>query len=229
VSTRQRSRGQRSKVGHAVNLRAEPRGDQRDLAGPEPRCADVVPHPSPHERIWQGRQCFPGEPRGTGLGFQPGHQLVLDAESVEPPGPWHAVDGRRPPHTRRDKGPTGREVHELPRADAEHGVHAGLDEGGQVGVGTQAPIRHQHTSGGSHRVHRVHLGQVVGQGGRDDPREEHPGARMAQPQEVGHGEAAPRPWPGRLAEGGLSRRRLGHGAARAADETRATALPPPFS
>jgi hypothetical protein len=203
VSTRQRWWDQLSKVGRTVDVRVEPRGDPRDLAGPEPRCADVVPHRSPHERIWQGRQCFPGEARGTGRGFQPGHPLVLDAESCEPTGPWHTCAGRRPPHTRCDKGSTGREVHARSCTDAPHGVHASLHEEGKVRVGTQGPIRHQHISGCEHRVHLLPLGQVVGQEGRDDPREEHPGARREPPQEGRHGKAAPWPLHVRLAEGGL--------------------------
>ena len=72
----------------------------------------------------------------------------MDAESFEPTGPWHTFDGRRPPHTRFDKGPTGREVHDLSCTDAQHGMHASLHEEGKVSVGTQAPIRHQHISGG---------------------------------------------------------------------------------
>lgn len=94
-------------------------------------------------------------------------------------------------------------------------------------VGTQAPIRHEHIAGGSHRVHLVHLGEIVGQEGRDDQLEEHTGAGMEQPQEVCHGEAAPRPLPRRLAEGILEGRRIGHRAPRAIDEEGPMALPSP--
>ena len=60
-------------------------------------------------------------------------------------------------------------------------------------------------------MHRLHLGEIVGEEGRDDPLQEHPGAGMEEPQEVGHGKATPRPLLGRLAELGddpASRERL---------------------
>jgi hypothetical protein len=72
-------------------------------------------------------------------------------------------------------------------------VHASLDQEGAMRVGTQAPIGHQHIPGLQARMNRLHVGQVVGQEGCDDQLEEHPGARMEQPQEVRHGKAAPRP------------------------------------
>jgi hypothetical protein len=57
-------------------------------------------------------------------------------------------DRGTPSYTRLDKGPTGREVHNLPRADAQHGMHASLDEEGQMGVRTQTPIGHEYITGG---------------------------------------------------------------------------------
>jgi hypothetical protein len=30
-------------------------------------------------------------------------------------------------------------------------------------------------------VHLLHLGEIVGEEGRDDPRQEHPGARLEEP------------------------------------------------
>jgi hypothetical protein len=72
--------------------------------------------------------------------------LVLDAERFEPAGPGHAFDRGRPPHTRPDKGPTGREIHDLSGADAQHGVHTGPDEKREMRGGTQAPIGHEHVS-----------------------------------------------------------------------------------
>ena len=77
-------------------------------------------------------------------------------------------------------------------------------------------------------MHRLHLGEIVGEEGRDDQLQEHPGARMEQPQEVRHGKAAPRPLLRRLAERLLQGRGIGHGAARAIDEKGAMAMPPPF-
>lgn len=117
----------------------------------------------------------------------------MDAARFEPAGPWHAFDGRRAPHTRPDTGPTWGEIHHLACADAEHGVHAGVDEAGEMGIGTQPPIRYEHILGCSQGVHLLHLGEIVGEEGCNDQLQEHTGARMEEPQEVGHGEAAPRP------------------------------------
>jgi hypothetical protein len=36
----------------------------------------------------------------------------------------------------------------LARADAQYGMEASLDKEGEMGIGTQAPIRHQHISRG---------------------------------------------------------------------------------
>jgi hypothetical protein len=55
-------------VGHTVDFRVEARGHQGDLAGSAAWAADVVAPLSEPSRRWQGRQRFPGEPRGTGLG-----------------------------------------------------------------------------------------------------------------------------------------------------------------
>jgi hypothetical protein len=68
----------------------------------------------------------------------------MDAQRCEPTRAWDAFDGSRPPHARLDKGPTGREVHDLARTDAPHGVHASLNEEGEMGRGTQAASGHEH-------------------------------------------------------------------------------------
>jgi hypothetical protein len=133
----------------------------------------------------------------------------MDAERSEPAGPWHAFAGRRPPPARPDKGPTRREIHPLARADAEPGVHAGLDEAGERRVGTQPSIRHEPITRCYHRVPLLHLGEIVGEEGRDHQLQEHTGARMEQPQEVRHGKATPRPllWSiGRTRSGGQASR-----------------------
>jgi hypothetical protein len=91
----------------------------------------------------------------------------MDTEGFEPAAPWHAFDRRRPPHARPDKRPTRVELHNLARAAAQHGVHAGLDKEDEMGVGTQAAIHHEHIPGRSSRVHLVHLGQIVGHEGCD--------------------------------------------------------------
>ena len=59
----------------------------------------------------------------------------MDAERFEPAGPWDAFDRRRPPHTRPDERPAQCNIHHLARADAEHGMHAGVDEEGQMSRG----------------------------------------------------------------------------------------------
>jgi hypothetical protein len=68
----------------------------------------------------------------------------MDVGRVEPARPWNAFDGRRPPHTRPDKGPVRCDIHQLSRADAQYGMHAGLDEESEVSVGTPAPVCHEH-------------------------------------------------------------------------------------
>jgi hypothetical protein len=119
--------------------------------------------------------------------------LVMDAECCEPAGSWHALDSRRPPHTRPDQGPAGCKVHTLARADAQYGMHARLDEEGARRVGTQAPIGHAYLPWWSARMDCRHPGQIVGEEGRDHALQEHPRARMEQPQQARHGNAAPQP------------------------------------
>jgi hypothetical protein len=137
------------------------------------------------------------------LRFEPHDELVLDAEGLEPAGAGDAVDGRCPAHTRPDQGPTGRDIHALPRAQAQDGVYPGLHEEGEMGVRPQAPIGHQHISCVYAWMHRLHVGQVMGEQGRNDQLQEDPGARMAQPQKMRHGKAAPRALLRRLAERSL--------------------------
>jgi hypothetical protein len=72
----------------------------------------------------------------------------MDAERLQPAGAWDAFDGWRPPHTRRDKGPPWREIHDLARPHAQDGVHPGLNQEGEMGIRTQPPIRHEHITGG---------------------------------------------------------------------------------
>ena len=71
----------------------------------------------------------------------------METSSFEPAGPWDAFDGWRSPHTRYDKRPAWCEIHDLSRADAEHGVHTGLDEQGEMGLRTQPPIRYEDITG----------------------------------------------------------------------------------
>jgi hypothetical protein len=68
----------------------------------------------------------------------------MDAQHGEPTRAWEAFERWRPSHTRLDKGATGREVHDLPRTDAQDGVYAGLDKEGEMRLRTQAPIGYEH-------------------------------------------------------------------------------------
>ena len=104
---------------------------------------------------------------------------------------------------------------------------AGLDEEGEMGRGTEAPIGHEPVPFLSARMHGLHLGQIVGEEGRDDHRQEQTSPGMAQPQEPRDGNAAPRPLRRRLAERFLSGRSIGHGASRAIDQKGAMPVPPP--
>ena len=72
----------------------------------------------------------------------------MGAERCAPARARPTSDGWRAPHTWCDQGPPWREVHKLPRADAQHGVHAGRREEGEMRVGTQPPIGHEHITGG---------------------------------------------------------------------------------
>jgi hypothetical protein len=75
---------------------------------------------------------------------------------------------------------------------------------------------------------RLHLGQVVGEEGRDHPRQEQARAGMKQPQQARHGNAAPGPLYRWLTKGLLSSRGIRHGASRAIHEKRAMAMPLAF-
>jgi hypothetical protein len=68
----------------------------------------------------------------------------MDAQHGEPTRAWDAFDRWRPPYTRPDKRPTWGEIHDLARAHAQYGMHASLHEQGEMGIGTQPPIRQQH-------------------------------------------------------------------------------------
>jgi hypothetical protein len=137
------------------------------------------------------------------------------------------LDGSRPPHARPDKRPARGAIHALSRADAAHGRHAGLDEAGAMGVGTEAAIRHAPIPGLSSGVHLLHLGQLMGQAGGDHQLQEQARAGVAPPQEVGHGHAASRPWLRRRTAGLLEGRGIGPGAARTIDHQGAMPMPPP--
>jgi hypothetical protein len=71
----------------------------------------------------------------------------MDAQRGEPTSAWDAFDRWRPSHTRLDQGAPGREVHDLPRTDAQAGVYAGLDQEGARRRRTQAPIGGEHVPG----------------------------------------------------------------------------------
>jgi len=105
----------------------------------------------------------------------------MAASRGEPASAGEAFDGRRAPDTRRDQGPPRRDIHQLPRTQAPHGIQAGLHEEGEMGVGTQAPIGHEHVPWLYGWVDRLPPGEIVGEEGRDHPRQEHTGASMELP------------------------------------------------
>jgi hypothetical protein len=77
-------------------------------------------------------------------------------------------------------------------------------------------------------MHGLHLGQIVGEEGRDDQLQEHTSAGMEQPQEPSDGKTAPRPLLRRLPERLLQGWSVRHRAPRAIDPKGAMAMPPPF-
>src|SRR5919106_4871817 len=98
--------------GTTVDLRVEPRGPQGHLTGPTAGPTDAGAPLAEGPGVWQGRQGFPGAPRGPGLRLPPGDAWGMDAERLQPARARGACDRWRPPHTRRDQGPPGRAIHE---------------------------------------------------------------------------------------------------------------------
>ena len=94
-------------------------------------------------------------------------------------------------------------------------------------IGAQASVGDEHIARLSGRVDRLHPGEIVGEQGRDDQLEERPSARMKEPQQVCHGNAAPWPLHIRLAERLLQGWGIRHRAARAIDEEGEMHRPPP--
>ena len=91
----------------------------------------------------------------------------MNAEGCEPAGAGHAFDGWRPPPTRPDKRSAWGKIHDLSCPHAQHGVYASLHEEREMRIGAQAPIPPQDIPRPSARMDRLHLGQVVGEEGRD--------------------------------------------------------------
>ena len=72
--------GPLSEVGNTIEVCSEQGGDEGNLAGPEPRPAEVVAHLSEHQGLGQGRPGLPGGPCRPGLRLQPGEAWGMDAE-----------------------------------------------------------------------------------------------------------------------------------------------------
>jgi hypothetical protein len=96
-----------------------------------------------------------------------------------------------------------------------------------MGLGTQAPIRHEPITGFSGRVDLWHRSASVGEAGRAPQLQEQARAGVEQPEEPGDGHAAPRPLRRGLTGGLLEGRGLGPGAARAPGQRGAMPRPPP--
>jgi hypothetical protein len=54
------------------------------------------------------------------------------------------------------------EIDQLSGADPHQGVHTGLHEQGNMGIGRQAPVRHEHVPGCHGRMNFLDSGQLVG-------------------------------------------------------------------
>lgn len=54
------------------------------------------------------------------------------------------------------------EIDNLSGADPHQGVQTGLHEQGDVGLGRQAPVRHEHVTGLQGGMHLLDPGQLVG-------------------------------------------------------------------
>jgi hypothetical protein len=106
-------------------------------------------------------------------------------------------------------------------------MHAGLGKEGEMSIRTQAPIGDEHISCLQAWMDRLHQGQIMGEEGRGHWLQEESGASMEQPQQVRHGNAAPRPLLCRLAERVLEGRRIRHRACRAINEKSPMPRPAP--
>lgn len=87
-----------------------------------------------------------------------------------------------------------------PRGEVDHkflvhtkdDVHAALDQQGDMGIGTEPPVRYQHVARLQGRMEGDHLGQIMGTQGSRSYFQHHAGAGMKQRHQMGDGKATTR-------------------------------------
>ena len=138
--------GPLGQVGNRVALWGEERGDQGDVASPEAWRVHAIPEFRSTKVSGKAAKVSRVSHEGQVVGFNHVTRWSSTPRALSQRDRG-ACDGSCPPHARPDKRPARGEIHALSRADAEHGMHAGLDEEDEMGVGTQAAIRHEHIPG----------------------------------------------------------------------------------
>ena len=83
----------------------------------------------------------------------------------------------------------GGEIDNVSRSDPHQGVHTGLHEQGDVGIGRQAPVRHEYVPGLPGGMYLLDAGQLVRVQRRDHELGQQPRASMEQCQQPRHGKA----------------------------------------
>ena len=93
-------------------------------------------------------------------------------------------------------------------------MHAALDQQGDMGIGTEPPVRYQHVARLQGRMEGNHLGHIMGMQGSRSYFQHHAGAGMKQRHQRGDGKATTRLLASWLAKivvqcGGIRHRKTG--------------------
>jgi hypothetical protein len=175
---------------NAVEFCMNERRDQGDGLHPKALALDLVPQFSHRQVIGQLgklRLVHPGWPVER---FEPCHELIARPERCAPAGPrlpllsfavcLHGTDMRTP------RGQVDNKLLVHTKDD----VHAALDQQGDMGIGTEPPVRYQQVARWQGRMEGNHLGYIMGtQGSREDC-QHHAGTGMTQRHQLGDGQAA---------------------------------------